>query len=392
MASVTLTGTKTTVSTSYAPGSTITYTITLTASAPGSATGVTFTDNAPAGTTIIAFTQQAPGGFTLTNTPPGFPTNSVTASAGTVASGTPQVFNVTIQIPATGAPATVTNAITATSATAPTTFAPFASAPIALTSFVSITKTNSPVNVTPGTQYQSTIVVTNNSATPIVGATITDTLPPGVTFISSVPLPTSVIGNVVTFSGVTLAPAPVTATFVITSLVNSSTASGQILTNTAAEVDPANAAPVTAFIVTGPGSADLSVVKTGPSFVCKGQPATYIITLTNLGLSDATNVVLTDTLPVGAKLAVTGFTQLSGPTFFISPPTFSGPGAASLVTATVATFAAGATAVFQLILCLKSKCSPQVVNRVSVISSTFDPNFVNNSSSVITTIIDKRKK
>ena len=43
--------------------------------------------------------------------------------------------------------------------------------------------------------------------------------------------------------------------------------------------------------------ADLEVVKTGPASVAATDTITYSIQVTNLGPSEATSVVITDTLP-----------------------------------------------------------------------------------------------
>ena len=55
-------------------------------------------------------------------------------------------------------------------------------------------------------------------------------------------------------------------------------------------VTPPVVIPVTAL-------ADLQVLKSGPANVFGGSNFTYIISVTNLGPSIATNIVITDTLP-----------------------------------------------------------------------------------------------
>jgi uncharacterized repeat protein (TIGR01451 family) len=45
------------------------------------------------------------------------------------------------------------------------------------------------------------------------------------------------------------------------------------------------------------GSSDLVVTKTGPGGAVPGDRITYTITVDNLGPSDASGVVVTDTLP-----------------------------------------------------------------------------------------------
>jgi uncharacterized repeat protein (TIGR01451 family) len=72
----------------------------------------------------------------------------------------------------------------------------------------------------------------------------------------------------------------------------------------------------------GPLSADLSVLKTGPSTVTAGTNITYTITVLNAGPSAADKVVLMDVVPTGTNF-VSQF-QLTGPTFTLSSTTFGG--------------------------------------------------------------------
>src|ERR1051325_12141435 len=85
-------------------------------------------------------------------------------------------------------------------------------------------------------------------------------------------------------------------------------------------------------------SADLGVTKSGPANVNVGNTITWTINLTNGGPSDASNVTLTDTLP--ANTTFVSENQTSGPVFNCT----TGP----TVTCTAATFAAGASASFQI--------------------------------------------
>src|SRR5260370_632429 len=51
--------------------------------------------------------------------------------------------------------------------------------------------------------------------------------------------------------------------------------------------------------------ADLSITKTAPATVVAGNQLTYTITVTNNGPSNATNVIVTDTLPAGVNFLST---------------------------------------------------------------------------------------
>ena len=57
------------------------------------------------------------------------------------------------------------------------------------------------------------------------------------------------------------------------------------------------------IMTTQVGGADLSITKSAPAQVTAGSTLSYTITVTNTGPSDATNIVVTDTLPSGVTYA-----------------------------------------------------------------------------------------
>src|SRR5437764_1496522 len=72
----------------------------------------------------------------------------------------------------------------------------------------------------------------------------------------------------------------------------------------AATVDPDStnnngSAPANRVTTTVDERADLSVTKTGPAYVIAAQNLTYTVTVINNGPSDASAVVVRDTLPAG---------------------------------------------------------------------------------------------
>jgi uncharacterized repeat protein (TIGR01451 family) len=112
-------------------------------------------------------------------------------------------------------------------------------------------------------------------------------------------------------------------------------------------------------------SADLMVFLSGPSYVTVGDSFTYTITLTNGGPSTASNVVVSNNLPVGLT-----FASASG----------SGVFSNNIVTwPMLAAFANGATTNFTLTVSASS--TGQFTNIASASSTTFDPNPTNNAGS-----------
>jgi uncharacterized repeat protein (TIGR01451 family) len=110
------------------------------------------------------------------------------------------------------------------------------------------------------------------------------------------------------------------------------------------------------FIVKGPTpTANLSVAKgISNSSVNAGDPVTFIVSVTNSGPSDATNVVLTDPTPLNA--AFSSVTPSGG---------FTCPG--NVLPCTAATLAAGATASFEIVYTAGS--AGNTITNVATVSS-----------------------
>ncbi|MFT7553648.1 MAG: putative repeat protein (TIGR01451 family), partial [Rhodothermales bacterium] len=194
----------------------------------------------------------------------------------------------------------VTNEITDTDATNDQ-----ASISVGLTSSadLAVTKTG-PASVVPGQSATFSIQVTNLGPSVATDLVITDTPSAGLTLeslsepcVSGVPCTVAslAVGEVLTVT--TLVAVPSDA---VGPLINSSTVS-------AATPDPVVSNNSATASVTASPSADLTVSKTGPDVVIPGMSASYVVTVTNLGPSDAAGVSLADPTPAGLSLAsVTG--------------------------------------------------------------------------------------
>src|SRR5262249_49020298 len=185
----------------------------------------------------------------------------------------------------------------------------------------------------------------------------------------------------ITCTDATLA-AGASATFQVVVNVGASVALGTLISNTAVvsttTTDPNpgnNTSTVTTPIVT---SADLLTVKLSePNPVLAGANLTYTITVSNLGPSDAQNVIATDTLPVGTTFV--SAIQTSGPVFTITSPPVGTNGTIQLNDGTLA---AGATATFKIVVHVNASVPNGSIlrNTVTVTSNTDDPNLGNNTS------------
>jgi uncharacterized repeat protein (TIGR01451 family) len=189
------------------------------------------------------------------------------------------------------------------------------STPVAEEADVAITKTASPEPVTAGNQVTYTLSVRNNGPNPAAGVQVVDTLPGGVTYVSSVPSSGScnVSGQTLTCGLGTIANgATGTVTVVVRvppgSDATSVTNVASVTTTTSDPDTTNNNASATSTIVR---QADMALTKSvTPTNPAPGTDVTYTLTATNNGASRAAGVTVTDTLP--SSLAVRSATSTVG--------------------------------------------------------------------------------
>jgi LPXTG-site transpeptidase (sortase) family protein len=267
----------------------VTFTITATNNGPSDSTGVVVTDLLPAGLTFVSAVPST-GAYT---------SGTGVWNIGAIANG----GNVTLSIVATvTGTTTVTNTATKTGENEADPVAGNNAASAAVTgqaADIAITKTVS--NATPnlGSQVTFTVTATNNGPSVATGIQVTDLLPAGLTFVTSVPS----AGVYNSGTGVWTIPSLANgagATLAITATVNTTTATTNTATKTAAgQPDPVAGNNSASATVTGQ-AADIAVLKTAstatPNF---GATVTFTVTATNNGPSNATGVQVTDLLPAG---------------------------------------------------------------------------------------------
>ena len=178
--------------------------------------------------------------------------------------------------------------------------------PVTTSADLATTKVASSETVIAGGETSFTITVTNEGPSVARGVTLTDTLPPGTSFVSIEPTRAVTCTDVPVCDVGDLAPGE-SFSAVLTIAVPPSAASGT-LTNVATASSPTPdpnpgrrtaTADVLVQLV-----ADVSVVKTlltNP--VVPGQPVTYRIDVADAGPSDAINGTFVDPLPPGTTLA-----------------------------------------------------------------------------------------
>ncbi|MGJ0909486.1 DUF11 domain-containing protein, partial [Clostridium botulinum] len=121
-------------------------------------------------------------------------------------------------------------------------------------------------------------------------------------------------------------------------------------------------------------SADISITKTAnPDPVVAGEEATYTITVTNAGPSDALNVTLTDAIPA----------CILNPEFSIDGGVTFNPWVNPYV---IGTMAAGATVTVLIRGTVDPSCTGTITNTARADSTTPDPDPPNNETTIITPI------
>lgn len=148
-----------------------------------------------------------------------------------------------------------------------------------------------PGSALPDQHIEYTLFVTNTGNFTSTALSITDTVPVGATHVSGGML----VGDEVRWDVTTLAPGDaVTANFTVTA--------PNTIVNSFYGVRDENGYAATGLVpvVTAIGEPNLSISKSGPPSAYSGDDIVYTLTAHNTGALTATNVIITDSLPVGA--------------------------------------------------------------------------------------------
>ena len=295
-------------------GDTLTYTLTANNAGPSTAADVVVTDELP-----LNITSNITAVTSITGVTPTIASGQVTADLGSLASGATGTVTITVVPDAAAVPQIVDSAAISSSTYDPdesnnapdpmvTTVKP---APV---SNLSIRLTGSPNPVSAGARLTYTIKASNTGASTDPDAVVTDTLPADVTFVSAT-------GGVMPSGGVLTLPigslasnVTTTLTIVVTPTAAAASGNGSI-TNSAVitglyNINTMNSASVTTTVT--PATAIAIQVTPTPATAGVGQDLIYTVTATNNGPSNATNVVLTDTLPSFIGSDVTATTSVAG--------------------------------------------------------------------------------
>ncbi|MEO8247857.1 MAG: IPTL-CTERM sorting domain-containing protein [Burkholderiales bacterium] len=364
--------TKTTSATTVAPGGTIDYVLTVTNLGPDVSNGATAKDTLPAGVAFVS----APGcteaagvvSCAVGNLPlNGTRTFDLRLELDPIYNGAKPLVN-TATVDAPGDQAIGNNS---SSASTPVV------GPNLENANLSISKTTTATSTAPGGTIDYALTVTNLGPDASNGATVRDTLPTGVSFVSA-PGCTEAAG--VVSCGVGNLPLNGTRSFNLRLKLDPIYAGAKPLVNTAtvdAPGDPivGNNSSSASTPVVGPNleNADIGITKTtAATTVAPGGTIDYVLTVTNLGPDVSNGATVKDTLPVGVS--------------FVSAPGCSE--AAGVVSCAVGNQALNGTKMFNLQLKLDPiyNGAKPLVNSATV-EAPGDPSTSNNGGSATTPVV-----
>ncbi|MFZ6031095.1 MAG: DUF7507 domain-containing protein [Chloroflexota bacterium] len=344
-------------------GNTLTYTLSLHNGGPSTATGVRITDTLPS-----AVTFQSASGCSHT-------AGEVVCNVGSMAVNADATRTIVVRVdPAfTG---TIGNAATAAAVTTdpnPANNVGTVNTTVNAAADLRLNKTGTPTTVVAGNLLTYTLSLHNAGPSDALAVTVQDTLPSGVTFQSASAGCSHVAGQVTCNLAGLLTNGNANRTVVVR--VNSSTTAA--LSNSAtvsANTDDPNSANNTGTTNTAVSTrADMQISKSASSPVIAGDLLTYTLSITNLGPSDARNVVATDSLTFGLvfQSASTGCSYHQG---------------TRVVTCSVGTVTGNTSLNRTVVVRIAPYVTGTLLTQANVSSSTFDPVSTNNQFSLVTTV------
>ncbi len=353
-------------------GAQITYDLTVQNAGPDPAVNTVVTDTLPES---VAFVSATGGGVYDAGA---LPNGTITWNLGnlTAAAG-PQNFQVVVNVDpgASGGLANVAVVSSETGDQAPENNRQVASTFLQSSADLVMVKSG-PGTAAPGTEVTDLLTVSNVGPSNAAGVVVTDTLPAGVTFVSAsasgaydpVPGPNGVV------TWATIPNLPVGADTVLSVVFavpsNATGTVENIGAVTAFADDPNGGNNRSAFVTTLAPSADLVVGKDGDATAAAGGTATYSITVTNNGPSDASSLVVRDVLPQDVTF---------------SSASDGGSESGGVVTWNLAGLASGADKTYTLTVTVGGSLAPRT-DSAYVSAATADPSAANDTATFVTTV------
>jgi large repetitive protein len=347
-------------------GDTITYKLVVASNGPSSATNVVVDDTAPAGLALLSAMPSQ-----------GSCSSASSCQLGTLAAGDTATITVTAKVQAEG---TLTNTATVRTSTPDRDASNDSSRQtidVQPSADLKLVKTASATTVHEGEDFHYTVVVTNAGPSTARAATVTDSLPAGVSLRSAASTRGSCTQGdpVVCQLGDIPSGGSATITLEATATDAGRPENTAVVESPTADPDTTNNSDHTT--VTTDRLADLAIAKSAStSVVATGEAFDYTLKVTSKGPSRATGTTVTDTVPRGLRIEAAsssrGTCGVTGQTITCDLGTLSA-GASATITMTVLTTKAGAYA-----------------NSASVTSETPDPHPDDNVDDAATVEVSPR--
>lgn len=348
-------------------GDLLTYTLTISNAGPSDALGIVLEDDFTPGSAYVS-----------SSVPCSSQGNSLTCNAGSVAANTSTDVTITFRIDSGRTAALVNDALV--SATTPDPDATNNDAtittPVVISSDITISKNGTPEQLAPGEILTYTITATNLGLSDGQGVTLTDSLPAQVLYQSY----TATKGTCTVTSIITCTPGIVTpgeiVTITLVGRVNPAASPGTIfntviVTSTSLDPVPGNNSATESTTITA-GMADLQITKRDLiDPVRAGEVLTYIITINNTGPSNASGVIVTDSLPAGVTLQ----------------SAMSSQGSCILTQCNLGGMLATGTATITMTVSVDPSATGVIANSAAVSANEADPVMGNNSAQETTAIV-----
>ena len=342
-------------------GSNVTYTVTARNNGPSDAHAVTVTDKLPNGLTFVSSTPSAGGYAGATGA----------WTIGTIASGA----NVTLALVATvdSSQAIVNQAsVTAQTESDPNRSNNTGLVAINAPGLADVQLQETVDDDTPAVSQNVTFTVTarNEGPTGVTGLEVTDNLPSGLTFVSATPSQGSYASGTGIWTVGSVASGA-SATLQVVTTVTAGTGITRVVTKAQVEPDYASDNDTDSVTLNDNTVSDLAMsLVASQEPVPAGTTFTYSIVVSNHGPADATNVVLTDSLPAGL-------------TFVSATPTQGSCTGTTNVSCNLGTLPDGLSAYVDLVV--TKTVGGNVSNTAAVTATEADPYMPNNSNSETST-------
>ena len=236
---------------------------------------------------------------------------SVSCAIGTITAKGQVRVTVNADVAADRLPGPLSNTATASTTTTdpnPANNSSQATVTVASSADLALTKSASPTTIVFGQPVTYTLTVRNSGPSRALGASISDPLPAGLTFVSSPDGCTVAAGTVTCPVGALDSSDSRVLSFIANTPAGGSGDVTNTATVSATTTDPNPANNAASASSTTQVRADVSLTKTTSAGPVAGGPITYTLTATDGGQSDAAGVVITDTLPTGITV-----TSATGP-------------------------------------------------------------------------------